>query len=210
MLLWFCINFDQVLVLRESCLASPCLLWRRGSHYCFQTGNVTKYFYFFLLLIKYFWRFHLKYFLLVLMAIEIEASTLPLQVSSVQVQGNLQDEYLSESESPPWWHSSGRSRGIHGDSSDERICHRSQVCDGADISSSSSSSVSSLWSALVLTLDRGGLEICFVCLWLRNPKLIVVPRCSSPNFRDQQTLTELNVAIAELNPFTHGSKQLIK
>ena len=107
----------------------------------------------------------------------------------VQVQGNLQDEYLSESESPPWWHSSGRSRGIHGDSSDERICHRSQVCDGVDISSSSSSSVSSLWSALVLTLDRGGLQICFVCFWLRNPKLIVVPRCSSPNFRDQQTLT---------------------
>ena len=55
--------------------------------------------------------------------------------------------------------------------------------------SSSSSSVSSLWSALVLTLDRGGLQICFVCFWLRNPKLIVVPRCSSPNFRDQQTLT---------------------
>ena len=89
-----------------------------------------------------------------------------------------------------WWHSSGRSRGIYGDPADGRICHRSQVCDGADISSSSSSSVSSLWSALVLTLDRGGLESCFVCLWLRNPKLIVVPRCSSPNFRDQQTLTE--------------------
>ena len=96
---------------------------------------------------------------------------------------------ICQSESPPWWHSSGCSRGIHGDSSDERICHRSQVCDGADISSSSSSSVSSLWSALVLTLDRGGLQICFVCFWLRNPKLIVVPRCSSPNFRDQQTLT---------------------
>ena len=36
---------------------------------------------------------------------------------------------ICQSESPPWWHSSGCSRGIHGDPSDERICHRSQVCD---------------------------------------------------------------------------------
>ena len=128
------------------------------------------------------------------MAIEIEASTLLLSrvdmYPGVQVQGGQFARWVSVSQSPRL----GDTRQGAAEVFTETLQTREFVTDlkyvmGTDISSSSSSSVSSLWSALVLTLDRGGLQICFVCFWLRNPKLIVVPRCSSPNFRDQQTLT---------------------